>query len=342
MSFNNKYKGKKQRLAETAKAPKMQSGTPLQMAIREGDFETVKHLIENSSAVVQNTEEWMLDLCEPYDLMFANNYLCFATKNLLYIALSNGHLDIFNYLLKCSSKIDTLSCSEMHLAIRAGEIKNVEKILEQERGESEHSLNSRLAVYIACETGNSIILDMLLKAGFSFNTCFNDRSPLHIASTFKEPNLVEILLKAGADVNFKTKNGDTPLDFAAAAGQFKIVKFLLQAGAIPNYSPIKYALRRGSFDLNFWIVTPALFQNLLEITKILLNAINGKLDYNPAQVEFLLDCASRIDVSVQKDNLHIVRCVLNYTKKSNDQHYFDLMSLTKYSSLLNRILEEDN
>lgn len=47
-------------------------------------------------------------------------------------------------------------------------------------------------------------------------------------------NMVESLISQGADVNYSTMQGNTPLTFAISAGNMDILKLLLQNGADPN------------------------------------------------------------------------------------------------------------
>jgi ankyrin repeat protein len=58
------------------------------------------------------------------------------------------------------------------------------------------------------------------------------RSALHIAAAYYacEP-LCEALLKAGAHINARTKDGATPLMLAALSAKLRLVKFLIEHGA---------------------------------------------------------------------------------------------------------------
>jgi ankyrin repeat protein len=57
------------------------------------------------------------------------------------------------------------------------------------------------------------------------------RSELHYASNEGDIQKVKNLIKAGADVNIKDKDGWTPLHFAAQAQNASIVLLLIEAGA---------------------------------------------------------------------------------------------------------------
>ncbi|XP_066503600.1 oxysterol-binding protein-related protein 1 isoform X2 [Hoplias malabaricus] len=59
-------------------------------------------------------------------------------------------------------------------------------------------------------------------------------TPLHLASYFGHKDVVEELLKAGADANLTNNVGDTPLHKAAFTGRKEVVMLLLQYDACPS------------------------------------------------------------------------------------------------------------
>jgi ankyrin repeat protein len=62
-------------------------------------------------------------------------------------------------------------------------------------------------------------------------------TPLHCAAWKGHQQVVELLLKAGADVNAQNTNdhwGTTPLHAAAHANQAAIAELLIERGAAPN------------------------------------------------------------------------------------------------------------
>jgi ankyrin repeat protein len=76
-------------------------------------------------------------------------------------------------------------------------------------------------------------LDSLLNTGIDINITEEDRGAtvLLIASSFKDyENVVSILISRGADVNFKGKDGKTPLMWAAG-NSLENTKILLENGA---------------------------------------------------------------------------------------------------------------
>ena len=53
---------------------------------------------------------------------------------------------------------------------------------------------------------------------------------LYFASLYENPEILTLLIKAGADVNAKNNNGETPLDLAGAENKSKNAEVLRAAG----------------------------------------------------------------------------------------------------------------
>lgn len=81
--------------------------------------------------------------------------------------------------------------------------------------------------------------------------------PLGLAAYFGQLNIVDYLLKAGAEVNSPSKNSlrVTPLQSAVAGGHLEITRRLLEAGASPNvregggYTPLHTAAHNGDIEI---------------------------------------------------------------------------------------------
>ena len=89
------------------------------------------------------------------------------------------------------------------------------------------------------------------------------RTPMHMATAWsKIPAVVEALLKAGADVNARDRNGKTPLHRAARLRRTQeVVATFVRAGADPNAKDEK-----GLVPLHYAAVesTPAVVKALLD------------------------------------------------------------------------------
>jgi hypothetical protein len=57
-------------------------------------------------------------------------------------------------------------------------------------------------------------------------------SALHYAAGLNRSELIPILVAKGADLNIRSKGGDTPLQLALKAGKMEAAKALQEAGVI--------------------------------------------------------------------------------------------------------------
>ena len=81
----------------------------------------------------------------------------------------------------------------------------------------------------------SDIVELLLDNGANPNDINPETliSPLHIAVKNGDPDSASLLIRAGADVNHRDSDGETPLYWAAEAGRLDTVRLLLSCGADP-------------------------------------------------------------------------------------------------------------
>jgi uncharacterized protein len=108
-------------------------------------------------------------------------------------------------------------------------------------------------IHTAVITDNIEAVKQHIKAGTDLNEKdpFGGSSPLISAAVFGKPDIAKVLIDAGADINFKNKDGSTALHTAAFFCRPEIVKMLLDKGAdktiVNSYGATAYQNVAGPF-----------------------------------------------------------------------------------------------
>lgn len=106
---------------------------------------------------------------------------------------------------------------------------------------------------------------------FNWNTVDkNGNTPLHTAVISKQYNLAFLLLKRGADVNYKNKYGKTPLHFAVILGELELTMLLLDFAADIEaednirQKPLHYAAKLNRDDIAKLLLSKGAFKNPID------------------------------------------------------------------------------
>ncbi len=121
-------------------------------------------------------------------------------------------------------------------AVEAGDLAGVNEMLAKNPSliRSETFMGST-ALHKAVFSNNSDMVQLLIKDGADVNAPGYAETPLHVAAFYGHAKIAEILLNAGANVNaLGYKWDDTPLQVAAIHGNADVVKVLLSHGANLN------------------------------------------------------------------------------------------------------------
>ena len=122
-------------------------------------------------------------------------------------------------------------------AAMRGEHAALLQLLEQGADVNAAQGDGMTALHWASERDEPQVVDVLLLAGANTEavTRIGQYTPLHLASKSGSASIVEKMLAVGSDVHAITSNtGVTPLHLAAASGSPETVAVLLQHGADPN------------------------------------------------------------------------------------------------------------
>lgn len=163
----------------------------------------------------------------------------------LHAAAAGGHAETIKRLIVLGAKpeIEYISYTPLHLAVSMGRTMAVKALLDnnsdpeayQDGGDNPGPLHE------ACSEGNIEIARSLIQAGADVHRHdWEGLQPLHLAADCDDPDLIGLLLDAGADPNMLADGKNrTPLHRAATAGNLRTVKALLTGGADPDGFRVK-------------------------------------------------------------------------------------------------------
>ena len=133
----------------------------------------------------------------------------------------------------------------------------------------------KIDIHTAVITGNAEAIKQHIAAGSNLNKkdAMGGSSPLISACLYEKKEIAQLLIDAGADINFKNNDGSTPLHIAAFFCKPEMVKLLLEKKASKtvknNYSSTAYET----------VATPyASVETIYEQMKQMLEPMGVKLD----------------------------------------------------------------
>ena len=201
----------------------------------------------------------------------------------LMCAASNGQDGCVDLLLKAGADVNTsdgLNLTAVIKASQAGHEKCVNLLVD---AGSDVKAQKNLSLFYAMRKGYSKVIDVLVNAGADVNgENWRDRTALIEAAVCcrKDPGhcrkCMELLIRAGADVNQSCSEGEIAINIASRNGCHEAVELLIKSGADVNklgqyeFSPLMEAVANGQdkcaklllkagADVNFmhyWGVTP--------------------------------------------------------------------------------------
>ena len=188
----------------------------------------------------------------------------------IYVAAYYGHHLVVELLLaagampnqKCRSGV-----SPLEIASKRGHLLVVQSLLSRLGPDFPDEL--AVSLVRAAEHGHVSVIEILLSAGA--NPCITGKSLLHWVCQRGLQQLVERILSIpGVNIDAVTPDGETALLLAAAHDQPQVVDILLRQGADPNiadhagYYPLHWVCQRGQYQL---------VERILSIPGVNINAV---------------------------------------------------------------------
>ncbi|XP_021701966.1 ankyrin-3 isoform X4 [Aedes aegypti] len=139
-------------------------------------------------------------------------------------------------------------------AARAGDLQKLIEYLETGQVTDINTCNANglNALHLAAKDGHFEIVQELLKRGANVdNATKKGNTALHIASLAGQKEIIQLLLQYNASVNVQSQNGFTPLYMAAQENHDECVNLLLAKGANPalatedGFTPLAVAMQQG-------------------------------------------------------------------------------------------------
>eukprot|EP00178_Gracilaria_changii_P027130 TRINITY_DN844_c0_g1_i1.p1 TRINITY_DN844_c0_g1~~TRINITY_DN844_c0_g1_i1.p1 ORF type:complete len:1775 (-),score=219.69 TRINITY_DN844_c0_g1_i1:792-6116(-) len=191
----------------------------------------------------------------------------------LHLAASSGYLETVNILLRSGSYVDAATRNEitpLHYAVQGGHSQVVQALISSG---ANVNCSKKPLLLIAADDGKLDIVNLLLNAGASITCRANIRAvlgkeaevcdyltPLHLAASKNHYEVVDALIRRGAEVNELTpKSRWSALDFAVLNGHSESATILLQHGATVsdtcksigrnNWTLVQHAASNGAKDV---------------------------------------------------------------------------------------------
>jgi len=219
------------------------NNTPIISAVKHGDLDIIKQLIKYNAEININNNQNE----NPLTIAIKNNYIDIVEflikkgakiNNFLEIAYENKHFYLTEKLLKYENNYakriyfvnllkELNTQTKLEIKIRKNSLEEIKKILKNNNCKDINNL-----LFTAVKLSRYRITNYLILSGANPNSYIKNLSPLMIAVSRGDKEMVETLISSGADVNGK---GNFilgfPLTIAINEENFDIVKLLIKNNA---------------------------------------------------------------------------------------------------------------
>lgn len=199
---------------------------------------------------------------------------------------------------------------KLRRAARNGNIKKVERLIDQGADVNDLNKSGDTALMMAAEDGQGDVCELLIAKGVDVNAQNKSgETALMKAAYFGHRKVCELLIAKGADVNAQNyKTGDTALMSAAIAGRKKVCQFLIAHGA-----NLYVQDKRGDS-----VLVLAAISNEEEVCKLLINAM---IKQEQRQARTVLYPILKEHIRTGRDTARMVTLRLQESQKGSKAGY---------------------
>ncbi|MBQ2595025.1 MAG: ankyrin repeat domain-containing protein [Candidatus Riflebacteria bacterium] len=227
------------------------NSTPLYLAIKNDQYETVEFLINNGALAQEKLEEYnnygnilyypvrnnnikMLDLLAKSGIIVNEDLKIYTNdRKILRFILSKGQM---NNETEVDSK--DKEWEKAYNCIKEGNLEQLKELVSSGKDLSKMYYDGEPAICIAVAYDKPEIVEYLVKKYDckKLTDSINGRNALHYAAMGSSIKIMDILLKNGFDPNEPDNDKNTPINFATCCNYNKpnFAKNLLEKGANPN------------------------------------------------------------------------------------------------------------
>lgn len=198
-------------------ARNLDNRTPLIFSINGGNPRVVEYLLQNGAA-----KELATDVGSGTALIEATKYSKSAIVRILIAAGANAKA-MGNY-----------GHTPLAVAAMNGDLESAHLLLAAGADPNVKAKESPTPITWASTYGHTRVVQALLKAGAAVYNKDDSWPALVAAARGDHTETMDVLLKAGADINMRAYDGRTALMYSARQGKIKSVRFLIERGAELN------------------------------------------------------------------------------------------------------------
>ena len=250
----------------------------LHCAVRDGNLDLVKSLIHDGESVNKRNENGLTPL--------------YYASHQIHL----GHDHVLGYLIKSGANVnnkDKYGLTSLHYAVQYKKLENVRYLVDSgayilikdDKGLSPlyYAVQQESKYIVRCLVGSAAnsseygkewltplhqlvkkreteLVRYLVEYAAEYNYDIGSTSPLFCFKLYRNLDIVQLLVKSGADVNYRTIDGFTSLHYAVQEENLGIVRFLVLSGAdvncrtIDGFTSLYYAVQKENLGIVRFLV----------------------------------------------------------------------------------------